>query len=247
MSSIGKVSAIIEARMASTRLPGKVLIEVAGKPFLQHMIERVRRVPRIADVIVATTDGRSCDPIADLCKHLGVSVFRGSEEDVMDRVKGAAQAHDVDTIVELTGDCPLIDPLIIDDVIQAYNEGNCDYAANIFQSGYPLGMECQVFSTDVLVDAVSRTDDPDDREHVSLYIYRNPERYRIRKVLARKALLAPKYRLTLDTPDDLEVISAVFDTLYPLEPEFGLDAILAFLFDNPAVADLNVGVAQKRV
>jgi len=247
MNTPPRIGAIIEARMRSTRLPGKVLLEAAGKPFLHHMIERVSRVREIDTIVIATTDDPSCDPIEALGEKIGTAVFRGSEDDVMARVLGAAKTEDIDVIVELTGDCPLIDPLIISDVINAFTSGAADYAANIFESGYPLGMEAQVFPRRVLADAASRTDRPNDHEHVSLYIYQHPETYRIQKVGARENLLAPEQRLTLDTPEDLKVISSVFEALYPSNPEFGLTDMLSFLANNPAIATHNQNIVQNTV
>lgn len=233
--------------MRSTRLPGKVLLEAAGKPFLQHMIERVSRVSEIDTIVIATTDDSSCDPIEALGQRIGVAVFRGSEDDVMARVLGAAKAEGIDVIVELTGDCPLIDPLVISDAINAFTNSAADYAGNIFESGYPLGMEVQVFPTRVLADASSRTDDPSDHEHVSLYIYRHPETYRIQKVAARQDLLAPEQRLTLDTQEDLKVISSVFEALYPSNAQFGLADVLSYLAKNPAIANHNQNIVQNTV
>jgi spore coat polysaccharide biosynthesis protein SpsF len=239
--------ATIEARMSSTRLPGKVLLEAAGKPMLERMIERVRRVPSLDGIVVATTINPGDDPVAELARRLGVGVFRGSEDDVMSRVLGAAQAHGVDVIVELTGDCPVIDPGLIERVIEAYRTSGADYCSNVLTRSYPIGMDTQVFATRILADALGRTDDPVDREHVSLFIYRHPELYRLHNVSADPRHQRPELRLTLDTPEDLRMLRAVFEALLPEHPEFGLDDILELLNRRQDLQAINSRVAHRWV
>ena len=167
--------ATIEARMTSTRLPGKVLMSAAGLPMLELMIERLRFVKEIDAIVIATTVNASDDPVEELAHRVGVGVWRGSEADVLNRVLDAAKAYEAQTIVELTGDCPLIDPAIVSKVINAYRDQNADYVSNIIERTYPDGMDTQVFATTLLEDVARRTDDVADREHVSLYIYRHPK------------------------------------------------------------------------
>lgn len=230
MSVTPRICATIEARMTSTRLPGKVLMEAAGKPMLAHMIERLQRAPRLDGIIVATTVNDTDDPVVELAEHLGVGCYRGSEHDVLGRVLSAAQANDVDLIVETTGDCPLIDPAIVSDVIEYYLARNVDYVSNaLAPRTYPVGMDAQIFATDILADVAQRTDAPDDREHVSLFIYNNPDLYEVAAMTAPPHHQAPEMRLTLDTPEDLELIRRVFSALYPTNPEFDLSDMLAFL------------------
>ena len=242
-----RVCATIEARMSSTRLPGKVLLEAAGKPMLEHMIERVRRAPSIEGIIVATTVNPGDDPIVELAHRLGVDSYRGSEDDVMSRVLGAAQTHGADVIVELTGDCPVIDPVLIERVIEEYTATGADYCSNVLTRSYPIGMDTQVFGTRVLADALGRTDDPVDREHVSLFIYHHPERYRLHNVLAEPRHFHPDLRLTLDTPEDLRMLRAVFDELLPEQPNFGLDDILDLLQRRGDLQVINSHVAHRWV
>ena len=235
MSAAPRICATIEARLTSTRLPGKVLMEAAGQPMLAHMITRLQRVPQLDDIIVATTVNATDDPVVALTEELGVGCYRGSEHDVLDRVLSAAQANDVDLIVETTGDCPLIDPAIVSKVIDFYLAGEADYVSNaLVPRTYPVGMDTQIFATDILADVAGRTDAPDDREHVSLFIYKNPDLFRIAAVTAPPHHHAPETRLTLDTPDDLAVIRRVFEALYPGNPEFDLSDMLAFLDDDDA-------------
>ncbi len=242
-----KIVATIEARMTSTRLPGKVLMPVMGKPMLEYMIERVRRVPGLDEIIVATTVNETDQPIVDLAERLGIGWFRGSENDVMGRVLNAAQAYDADVIVELTGDCPLIDPDIISSVIRCFSQGEADYASNLPIRTYPIGMETQVFPTSILADAISLTQDPTDHEHVSLYIYSHPERYHIVTVDSGLPRRWHGIRLTLDTVEDFELIHEIFKTFYPSNPQFTLRDILTLLRSRPELLEGNLDVARKPV
>lgn len=240
-----KTSIIIEARVNSSRLPGKVLREAVGKPMLELMIERLRRCRLADDIIVATTENTSDLEIADLCERLKVSCFRGSENDVLGRVLGAALANGVNTIVEIPGDCPLIDPEYVDLCICRYRATGADYVSSVLSRTFPHGTEAQVFSTSILQDASSRTDDPWDREHVTPYIYGNPDRYLIEAVEAPAEVACPEIHLTLDEIDDYRLINEIFETLYTDNPNFGLIEILALLRDRPSLAAMNTNV--KRV
>ncbi|MCW2249529.1 spore coat polysaccharide biosynthesis protein SpsF [Azospirillum fermentarium] len=241
--------AIIEARMTSTRLPGKVLLPAVGKPMLELMVERLRRVPSLAGIVIATTVNATDDPVEALARRLGVDCYRGSEEDVLTRVLEASRAHEVDVIVEITGDCPLIDPGVVEDVIARYRESGVDYVSNFLEGRrYPLGMETQAFATTILEDVARRSDDPVDHEHVSLFIYRNPQLYSLADCPPRPALADPGLRLTLDTVEDYTLISAVFEALYPAAgPAFTLADILRFLDGRPDLRAVNSMVRQRYV
>lgn len=242
-----KTAAIIEARMTSSRLPGKVLMTAVGKPMLEHMVERVRRAASLDEVIIATTTNVEDNPIVDLAASLGVGCYRGSEHNVLSRVLETAQQHGVDVIVELPGDCPLIDPAYIDLCVARYREADVDYASCALSNTFPVGTEAQVFSTQVLADVAHRTSEPDDLEHVSLYIYRNPDIYSLLPVSAPEAVARPEVHLTLDEKADYALIREVFETLYPNEPAFGLDQILDFLDRHPKVRDGNTHIGRKVV
>ena len=149
------------------------------------------------------------------------------------RVLGAAQGAEAELIVEITGDCPLIDPAIVDHIVDEFRRGDADYSANVLEPTYPRGMDVQVFPAAVLAEVATLTDDPADREHVSLYIYEHPERYRLRSVVADEPA---DHRLTVDTPEDYELVRTIFEELYPADPAFGLDAILALLERAPRAA-----------
>jgi spore coat polysaccharide biosynthesis protein SpsF len=245
--SLGRVVATIEARMTSTRLPGKVLMPSLGRPMLELMIERVRKVPSLDQIVVCTTTNATDDPVVALCDKLGVGHWRGSEEDVLQRVLDGAKEHEADTIVELTGDCPLIDPVLTESVIAAYRDSGVDYCANQLQRCYPIGMDTQVFSTAILDDVNQRTRDADDHEHVSLYIYRHPELYSLLHVPAPPEHHFPTLRLTLDTPEDYRLIDGIFTRLYPDNPNFRLPDILDLLKREPALLDINAHIKQKTV
>lgn len=242
-----KTAITIQARMTSTRLPGKVMASLHGAPALERMVERLRRVRGADGIVLCTTVNAADDILADLAGRLEIGCHRGSEHDVLSRVLDAAHAFGVETIVETTGDCPLIDPSIVDEVIAAYRASPVDYCSNVLERCYPIGMDTQVFSTAVLADAARRTDDPEDREHVSLYIYRHPEIYSLRHVPAPAYRHRPTQRLTLDTPEDLELIRRIYDALHPRDSAFGLDDILALLDSIPEWVAINADVRHRWV
>jgi spore coat polysaccharide biosynthesis protein SpsF len=242
-----KVVSTIEARMRSSRLPGKVLRPVLGRPMLELLIERLRRARRVDEIVVATTESPADNAIEELTRRLGVGCFRGSEEDVLDRVLRTAQSVKADVIVEITGDCPLIDPGVVDRLVEVYLANQYDYVANVLKRTYPIGLDTQVFATAVLAEVASLTQDPADREHVSLYIYEHPQRYKLHNV---ESSLPKKYwdlRLTLDTPQDFELIAAIYHELYPKNPAFTLDDVLRLLDRRPDLLALNAEIQDKPV
>lgn len=240
-----KVVAIIEARMKSTRLPGKNLRPILGKPMLEMLVERLLYAKTLDGVVVATTTDPSDDSIEETCNQIGVGCYRGSMDDVLDRVLRAAQAFGADAIVEITGDCPLTDPAMIDETVNIYHSCGCDYVGNVRPSTFPVGLAVQVFATSVLEEVERSTHDPADREHVSLYIYEHPERFSLRNVESGLPEKYRSYRLTVDTPEDFAVVSTVFEALYPANPAFGLAEMLGFIDSRPELLDLNRGIQQK--
>jgi len=242
-----KIVATIEARMGSTRLPGKVLRKIVGKPVLELMVERLRLVPSLDAIVIATTLNEADQPIIELAKRLGVGSFRGSEDDVTARLLGAAEKHCIDVIVETTGDCPLIDPDVVEQCIGVYRASAVDYVSNVLERTYPIGMDTQVFSADVLADVARRTQDPFDREHGSVFIYKNPDIYALKNVPAPPELTDPDLRLTLDTVEDFEVIRHIFEDLYARNPAFDLAAIMALLRERPEYRKISENVAHRYV
>lgn len=240
-----RIVATIQARMRSERLPGKVLLPILGRPMLELMIERLRRVRAVDDVWIATTDDPSCDPIEQLAHRLGAGCFRGSENDVLDRVVRTGEAARADLLVETTGDCPLIDPPTVDLVIERFLDGGVDYCSNVITRTYPRGMDTQVFPLSVLQDVARLTADPVDREHVSYYIYQHPEQFRLRNVESGLAPEVAALRLTVDTPDDFHLVRRIFEELYSIRPAFTLTDVLALLGRRPDLVDINRHVRQK--
>ena len=241
-----KIVATIEARMASSRLPGKILKPILGKPTLERLVERVKRSKLVQDIVVATTDMVSDDETEAACKRMNVHFYRGSSEDVLDRVLKAAKAFQADTIVELTGDCPLIDPKIIDSVIQHYLDNQYDYVSNVLVRTFPRGMDTQIFSLKVLDEVNKLTQDPADRENVSLYIYEHPEKYKLGNVTASSDILKrPDLRLTVDTQEDFELINEIYTRLYPSKPDFLLSDIIQLIERTPHLKELNKHIQQK--
>ncbi len=242
-----KIVATIEARMDSSRLPGKILKEVYGKPMLERLVERVRRAKLIDEIVVATTTAPNDQATVEACQKMGVKCFRGSSEDVLDRVLKAAQTHKADLIVELTGDCPLLDPEIIDSVISRYLENGYDYVSNVIERTFPRGMDTQVFSVKVLERVNRLTQDPVDHEHVSLYIYEHPETFQLGNVAAPAELRRPELRLTVDTQEDLMLVREIYSRLYPAKPVFSLKDVIHLLDAELELKDINAHIQQKRV
>jgi spore coat polysaccharide biosynthesis protein SpsF len=237
--------AVVAARMTSTRMPGKSMAPLASRPSLAHIITRLRHSRYLDGVVIATTEHATDDPIRACAQSENVPVFSGSEDDVLERTLRAAQSVKADVIVQVTGDCPLIDAQVVDRTIAAYLESKPDYASNDMLETYPKGMDTEIFSTEVLAQVAMLTKDPADREHVSLYIYEHPQRYRLLNVAAPPEHTRPELRLCIDTREDYQVISAIYDTLYPLKPDFGLTDIFAFLDEHPDIASINANVKQK--
>ncbi len=242
-----KTVAIVQARMNSTRLPGKIMRPVLGKPLLELLVERVERAKGVEGVVIATTTDADDDEVESLTQRLGVGCFRGSEHDVLERVLQAAHAFDVDLIVEITGDCPLIDFQVIDKLLEVYHANNYDYVANVLKRTYPRGLDTQVFATSVLDEVARLTDDPVDHEHVSLYIYEHPERFKLHNV---ESGLPEEYwdlRLTVDTADDFELIRRIYEELYPSNPAFTMEDIVELFQRQPELREINQHIAQKAV
>ncbi len=242
-----RVVCIVEARFASTRLPGKVLEPIIGQPMLARMIERLLRARTLDDVVVATSTSPADDAVVTTAESAGAKTFRGSEDDVLARVVGAAQAYDADVIVETTGDCPLHEPAIVDKVVADYLLGGADFVSNIHPYTTPRGTDVRVFSTDALADIERTSTDPADREHVSLNFWEHPEKYRLRNVATELPSSAATLRLTVDTREDLNLVIAIYQELYPANPHFALSDVLALVDRRPELVRLNATVRQKAV
>lgn len=234
---------IVQARMTSTRLPGKVLLPLAGVPMLTRLVQRLRRVQRADAIVIATTTNATDDAIAMLCNTLGVPCHRGSEHDVLSRYADAARLHGADVVVRITSDCPLIDPALIDRVIAAYQEGGSDYVSNMLPPTWPYGMAVEVFSATALQQAHAGATQVAEREHVTPFIYGHPERYRLRNVASPVDL--SQHRWTVDTPEDYELVRRLFEALYPVRPHFTQNDILEVLDAHPDWMAINQHIRQK--
>ncbi len=233
-----KIAAIIEARMTSTRLPGKVMKEWEGKPLIQVMVERLQKASRLDDVIVATTTNPKDDVLCNFLAQKNINFYRGSEENVLLRVLEAAKENKVSVIVECTGDCPLIDPKIVDQSIEHFFNMRAAYVGNTcITDKYPRGVDTKVFSTETLEEVNNRWgDDKDNQEHVSLPIYRHQEVFKCIPLPPPSFFIHPKTRLTLDYVQDLEVIRTI---LHNLGENCSLQEICKFLDEFPVVRDIN--------
>lgn len=241
-----KTVIISQARMTSTRLPGKVLKEVLGKPLLAYHIERLQKTKKADAVIVATTVNATDEPIVELCGRLNITCFRGSEDDVLSRYYHAAYEAQADIVVRVTSDCPLIDPVVVDKVIDTFTAcDECNYASNTLVRTYPRGMDTEVFSFVALEQAFKEAAALPEREHVTPYIYNHPEIYRLKNVLYRQD--ESRHRWTVDTDHDFVLIEKIIKELYPNKPDFALEDVLALFDRHPDWYYINAHVEQKKV
>jgi len=207
------IGAIIQARMGSTRLPGKVLMDLGGKPVLRHVIDRVKLVPEIERIVVATSREQKDDAIAAKCREWGVRVYRGDETDVLDRYFKAAALHLLTVVVRITADCPLLDPTVVSRVIQEFQAAGCEYASNVHPPSYPDGLDCEVMSIAALQTAWDEAGSKFDREHVTPYLWHAPGRFGAVNVSSTGD--TSSLRWTLDTPADLDLIRALHQSVQP--------------------------------
>jgi spore coat polysaccharide biosynthesis protein SpsF len=218
--------AILQARMTSSRLPGKVMAPVLGEPMIGRQIERIRRAKLIDKLVVATSTDPSDDALAAYVTSLGVEVFRGSLDDVLDRFCKVLQGFwDVGAVVRLTADCPLTDPELIDKVIAHHLETGADYTSNTLRTRtYPHGLDVEVMKVEALDEAGARAKDPYEWEHVTPYIYRRPDQFRLAGVARHDS--QANLRWTVDVPSDLEFVRGVYAALYRTKPAFTSQDIL---------------------
>jgi spore coat polysaccharide biosynthesis protein SpsF len=206
--------AIIQARLGSTRLPGKVLKKILGKTVLEHIIERLSHAQRIDQIIIATSSFSENDQIADLAKQKGISCFRGDEDDVLNRFYQAALQYKGDIVVRITGDCPLVDPFVVDKIIDYHVSHGGDYTSNTIQRTFPRGIVAEVLTFDVLKRLCQMDLNPAYREHVTQYILHNPEQFKLNSFTQNEISFNTEWRWVLDTEEDFEFIQYVFSRLY---------------------------------
>ena len=237
---------IIQARMMSTRLPGKILKKVMGRTLLEYQIERLRKVRNIDEIVIATSTNEYDDEIVSLCEMVGCCVFRGSENDVLSRYFDAAIEFNAECIVRINSDCPLIDHAVVDDVIDYYNFNfpKYNYVSNILESSYPIGLHTEVFSMNTLEKANKYAMDSDEREHVTPYIYRNNDIFKLGSVIIDTDLSS--YRWTVDYPEDFDLVSSILSNIYPSNNDFNMYDIVDFLKTNPKIASINSRIEKKQ-
>ena len=250
MGDSAMIAAIIQARMGSSRLPGKVMLDIAGRPMLFHVIDRVQQCRSIDKLMVATTDLKEDDPIALFCEKAGIACFRGSERDVLDRYYQAALHVGADAVVRITSDCPLIDPAVVDKVVHTYlDRPQDDYVSNTLHYTYPDGQDTEVFSMKALAYAWENATSPLDREHVTTYIRANAGKscklFNMFNVTFTGRPMPRGLRWTVDEQADIDFVRAVFERLYPGNSSFDLNDILGLLAAEPQLTKINLNIARN--
>lgn len=243
-----KTAAIIQARMGSTRLPGKILKDLMGKTVLQHVIERVQQVKSIDEIIIATTTFERDDVVVDEAVKCGVNYFRGSENDVLARYYGAAKDNNADIVVRITSDCPLIDPLVTDNIVNFFKHKEVydivtNAGSDLSKRTYPRGLDTEVFSINALEKAYNQADKQYQREHVTPYIYENSSRIYFYKNTVDYSM----YRWTLDTEEDFVLIDRIYRHLYRGEHDFYLESISGLFTKYPELIKINAHIEQIKL
>lgn len=237
------ILAVLQARTSSSRLPGKVLLPLAGAPMLARQIERLQRARSLDKLIVATSDRAEDDRVASVAIEAGVGAYRGSLNDVLDRFYRAAAPHSPTWIVRLTGDCPLADWSVIDDCVRFAQQGDYDYASNTLEPTWPDGLDVEVIRFAALKTAWREAQSLPEREHVTLFVNRRAERFKLGSVRGDPDL--SHLRWTVDEPSDYAFVARVYDALYPANPAFTTADILALIDREPELARLNAGIGRN--
>lgn len=232
------ILAILQARVSSTRLPGKVLKPLLGVPMLLRQIERIRRARSINHLVVATSAGASDDPIEEICCNNDIACFRGSMEDVLDRFYFTAKEFNSEHVVRLTGDCPLTDPEVIDRVIRFYLDGKYAYASNAAEPTFPDGLDVEVFSFSCLEKAWREATLWSQREHVTPFLHQQPDRFKVGHYKQTRDL--SHFRWTVDEAEDFDFVTQVYETLYPENPSFDMEDVLRLLARRPELMTINM-------
>lgn len=242
---MAKIICIIQARVGSSRLPNKIFLDLAGRPVLSRVLDRVQKSKLITKVVVAAPDSAANDVIQDFitANHPDVGLFRGSEEDVLSRYLGAAQKYQADVVIRITSDCPLIDPDVIDKVIADFLKAGADYAANVIgRRTYPRGLDVEVFSLATLKKLDQLAKLAEDREHVTLYLFKHPDQFKIVSIVNERD--DSKYRLTLDEVADYDLLKKIYDKLNN-KVDFRWPEIVEIFNQAPELLDINAAVEQK--
>ncbi len=239
-----QVVAIIQARMGSTRLPGKVLRDIGGNTMLARVVARVQRASLLDQIIIATTIEPADQAIVAECERLGVVCFQGSEEDVLDRYYQAAKTFDVDVVVRITSDCPLIEPAIVDQVITTFHETEADYVSNTLSRTFPRGLDSEVFKVSVLKQTWQKATKSYQRSHVTPYIYQNPDLFQLVEITSD--INYSQHRWTVDTLADWQLVAAIYEHFAP-QTDFDWQDILHLLKRQPQLQAINADIEQKEL
>ncbi len=237
-----KVLAIIQARLGSTRLPSKVLLDLAGKSTLEHVIERIGRCRRVTESMVATTINRRDLAIVKRCADLGVSVYCGCEEDPLERYYQATRLFGADHVIRIKADCPLIDPQIVDEAVRLHLESGADYTTNTLERTYPVGQDVEILTRETLERLWRTASLFSEREHITLYIAKHQDLFSIQHLKHDQDLSAKRW--TMDNPEDYQLLRIIFENLYPVDPDFTMMDVLEFLSQEPELEELNAHIAD---
>ena len=244
-----KVVCLVQARVGSTRLPGKILKEICGKTILHHEIDRLKKCKEIDEIVIATTDKEDDDKIVNEAKKLSVKYFRGSENDVLSRFYYAAKENNADIIVRVTSDCPCIDFEILDKMLiyfkDKYKEKQVEYLSNTIKRTYPRGYDIEIFTFSALEKSYINAEKEYEREHVTPYIYDKTNNFL--KLSFENKDDYSEYRVTLDTIEDFIVIKNIFENLYYKNPYFKLNDVVQYLNNNLHIVDINKHIEQKKL
>ncbi|PCI40927.1 MAG: hypothetical protein COB46_05515 [Rhodospirillaceae bacterium] len=243
--SLQRVIAVVPVRMGSSRLPGKTLMPIAGKPMLGHLLDRLKLAEGIDAIVVATPDSPDNDVVEAYTKSQNVSCFRGDEDDVLSRLLGALESEKADVGVVAFGDAPLVDPKIIDEIIGRFlKDGGYDFLGNDLTTTYPPGMEVEVFKLSALQDSDTRTQDPRIREHGTLFIRQHPDLYTVQNVEAPALLNRPELEIEVDTNEDMDVITAIVEH-FSGRMDYSLAEIISFLDASPDLVEKNTHIERR--
>ncbi len=242
-----KVVATVQARMTSSRLPGKVLMPLVGEPALKRLVDRMKKSKYIDKIIVATTINKPDDKIVEFCNANKIKFHRGSEYDVLKRILDASKNAGADITVAITGDEPLIDYRHIDQVLEVLAEGDYDYVSNSIERSFPDGFDAQAFPTSVLEEVDKITQDPIDRVHGTYYIYQHPDKFRLKNIKAEGKMYWPDLGVTLDEPADYKFLNIIFESLLPSHGlYFSAEDVVDFLREHPKLVEINKSVKRKK-
>lgn len=241
----GKVLCIIQARMGSERLPGKAMMDICGKPMIMWVIERLKYCKNLNKIILATTEKAEDSILCQVAIKCGVEYFTGSEHDVLRRYLDAAMKFDGEIIVRITGDCPLVDPFIIDELIADFMESDCDYMRLDVPDTFPRGSDGEIFTIDALKRANDIANEDKYREHVTLIMYQRSDIFSICKKKANGKLQRPQYRFCVDTAEDLELVRQIYTRLYKTNELITAEEVIDLLDQNPNLWQMNSQVKQR--